>query len=182
MGGTDAVAAATALGMMNAASGGMHNPMAGAAGGAQQTQPHLQTRQALSQMHPPQLAAAARAYRPAGAAGVGGPGWSALAAAAFYNPQLTGNGNGRGAVGAAGGSARPNLTAVEASREIGCDGPSSAADADARRPVRRTARGPPLRADRPAAASLARGPARPLPTLARNTRSSPSRTSRRRET
>ena len=141
VGGTDAVAAATALGMMNAASGGMHNPMAGAAGGAQQTQPHLQTRQALSQMHPPQLAAAARAYRPAGAAGVGGP--MDPSAAAFYNPQLTGNGNGRGALGAAGGShkfAEPHGGRGKAKSGTG----SSAADADEPDGSSHP-RGPPLR-------------------------------------
>jgi len=104
VGNTDAVAAATALGLMNAASGGMHNPMAGGgAGGAQQqTQPHLQ-RRALSQMqHPPQLAAAARAYLPAGAAGVVGS--MDPTAAAFHNPQLAGDGNGRGTRDGVGGS------------------------------------------------------------------------------
>ena len=142
VGGTDAVAAATALGMMNAASGGMHNPMAGAAGGAQQTQPHLQ-RQALSQMqHPPQLAAAARAYLPAGAAGVVGS--MDPTAAAFHNPQLTGDGNGRGARdGLADLTSLPNLTAVEARRNRG--DPQPRIPRRTRRFVATHPRGPPLR-------------------------------------
>ena len=125
VGGTDAVAAATALGMMNAASGGMHNPMAGAAGGAQQTQPHLQ-RQALSQMHPPKLAAAARAYRPAGAAGVGSMDPTAVA---FHNPQLAGNGNGRGTPGAGGSHKFAESHGGRGKAKSGGSG-SSAADAD----------------------------------------------------